>query len=85
MIGEFAAGHVADMQFDAIGRWRVALRRYRHGVRRVGHAVTAARVVAQDDFDVLPRVEFKGRSGGQLQHDFFHIGGALFDAEDTGG
>jgi len=62
MIGELAAGHVADVQFDAGAV-----------VRRIGHRVAAAHAVAQDEFDVLPGVVAQGVVGGQLQLDYHDV------------
>jgi hypothetical protein len=59
MVGELAAGHVADVQLDRGRACPV--------VRRVGHAVAAARAVAQDELDVLAGVVLEVLVGRQLQ------------------
>jgi hypothetical protein len=67
MVGELAAGHVAQVQLDhghAGGGQRV---------RRAGHAVAAAAAVAQDDLDVLARVVLDDVVGGQLQAHAHHV------------
>ena len=65
-VGELAAGHVADVQFHR--GWC-----HLQGVRRVRHAVAAARTIAQQKFDVLTSVKLHHIVGGQLQFQHNHI------------
>ena len=53
MVGELAAGHVAQVQLDR--------RRAAQVCRRVGHRVAAPRAVAQDELDVLAGAVLEGR------------------------
>jgi hypothetical protein len=74
MVGELAARHVADVQLypGAV-------------VRRIGHAVAAPRAVAQDEFNVLPRVVAEGVVGRQLQLEHHHVMRHLFQRDHTRG
>jgi hypothetical protein len=60
VVGELAARHVADVQFEARARRG-------QGVGRIGHRVAAPRAVAQDELDVLARVELQRLARRQLQ------------------
>ena len=62
VLGERAAGHVADVQFDV----RLVLRRVRH---RIG----AALAVAQDDLDVLAGQKLQPFVGRQVEIQRGHV------------
>jgi hypothetical protein len=59
VIGELAAGHVADVQLNACRGCALQM-------GRVAHRIAAPRVVTQDEFDVLAGVVFEGVVGRQL-------------------
>mmetsp|Transcript_41205 Transcript_41205/g.96295 ORF Transcript_41205/g.96295 Transcript_41205/m.96295 type:complete len:555 (-) Transcript_41205:257-1921(-) len=75
MVGEPAAGHVADVQLDLAGL----------AVRRIGHRIAAAGAVAQDELDILASAELEILVGRQLQAQHGHVGGRLVDRDDAGG
>ena len=65
VVGELAAGHVADVQLDG---WRRAQQ-----VRRVGHAVAAPGTVAQDELHVLAGAVLQVLVGRQLELQHRHV------------
>ena len=67
IVGEHAARHVADVQFE-----RAFL------VRRGGDRVAAALAVAQQEFDILAGQELQALGGRQLQPDHDHVVGSAF-------
>ena len=73
------------MQFDAVGCRAVFGGGHGHGMRRIAHAVAAARAVLQNKFDKLPRMKLQGRASGQLQHHALDIGSQGFDGEHAHG
>jgi hypothetical protein len=66
VVGEQAARHVAQVQFDG--------RRAAQLVWRIGHAVAAPRAVAQDELDILPGAVLQVLVGRQLQAQHRHVG-----------
>ncbi|MNZ91940.1 hypothetical protein D3C78_1109460 [compost metagenome] len=72
MVGELAARHVADMQFQA----GCAVLQVGCG----GHGIGAARPVAQNEFHVLARVVAELIGRGQLQVHLHHVMGHSFQS-----
>jgi len=79
VVGEHAARHVPDVQFDAPGAG------FPQRVRGVGHGVAAAHAVSQDELDVLACAEAELVGGGQLKAHHHHIGRHAGQAGDAGG
>ncbi|CAM2158584.1 hypothetical protein PT2222_40385 [Paraburkholderia tropica] len=74
VVGELAAGHVADVQFE-----RTFL------VRGARHRVAAARAVLEDEFEVLAGQILEALVGGQLQPEHDDVVGLALDRGDAGG
>ena len=72
MVGELAAGHVADVQLQ--------LRSAQQARGLVGHGIGAPAAVAQHHLDILAGVKAKHLAGRQLQEQAHHVGRELLVA-----
>ena len=74
MVGELAAGQVADVQLDHVGGHHQAIAVVFHEcLRRGRHRIAAPRAITQDELDVLAGVVIEGLVGRQLQAHQHHV------------
>ena len=75
VVGELAAGGVANMQLNARG--------FGLGVRRIAHGIGAAVTVTQQNLDILARVVLEHVAGRKLQAHQHHVIRRLSQAADA--
>ena len=74
MVGELAARHVTQMQFQPGAG-------FGQRVWRIGHRVAAPRAIAQQEIDILTGVKLQRLAGGQLQAQLHHVVRQLFQRQ----